>query len=647
MKKSQPRNDDATIRRAAEAVVVAWDELSDMELMKDRALAVIAKNDVGRPFRKGAMLLRKLRRINVVAARQAKRTQSQAVLRRTIACVLPAVCMVDLASRCLATTATYTWGGNTSNDWTTATNWVPSTAYPNKGNAGISDFNVVIPAVFSPASAPELDESSSSASVTIDSLTINPFGSLTLFGGVVMYLDGPTITDNGSISVSSRVYTAGGIEHFDTPGLVINGLLTGSGALNLDGCAVEGTFTQDSGHTIQGAGGIEGTITNDGTIIAETPSSTASGISFNGSAATNNGVIKADYGSTVYIYSTTVTQGSGGQIIADGGVVDVDLGATVNGGTISSTHGGLIENVGTDTFNGVKNTGAFEAIASSTVNMSGSSANSGNITVDSTAQFNVLGQATLSVTGHLANNGNILVNSTNDEIHPATLTLTTPITGSGALSVLPLGSVVFAMNAGGSSQTTINITGSGQIDLGNNHFIINYGASPDPVATIRSYLVTGYNGGPWNGPGINSSAANSHYGLGYADGKDGIVSGLSSGQIEIKYTLYGDANLDGVVNGADFTILATNLGKSVSGWDQGDFLYTGTVTGGDFTALVANLGKTASGADVVLPASIYAAVDAFAAANGLMADVPEPATGSVLLIGGGGALMGRRRKQSA
>jgi hypothetical protein len=62
----------------------------------------------------------------------------------------------------------------------------------------------------------------------------------------------------------------------------------------------------------------------------------------------------------------------------------------------------------------------------------------------------------------------------------------------------------------------------------------------------------------------------------------------------------------------------------------------------DFTDLVANLGKEDNGADVVLPASDYTAIDAFAAANGLMADVPEPTCllVPVLMVG---TLLSRRR----
>jgi hypothetical protein len=120
-------------------------------------------------------------------------------------------------------------------------------------------------------------------------------------------------------------------------------------------------------------------------------------------------------------------------------------------------------------------------------------------------------------------------------------------------------------------------------------------------------LKSGYNGGAWNGAGIYSSAAalpaNSHYGIGYADGEGGVVAGLTSGQIELKYTLLGDMFLTGTVTGSDFTTLIGKLGKAVSGWDQGDFLYTGAVTGSDFTALIGNLGKSASEAAVALPAS--------------------------------------------
>jgi hypothetical protein len=200
----------------------------------------------------------------------------------------------------------------------------------------------------------------------------------------------------------------------------------------------------------------------------------------------------------------------------------------------------------------------------------------------------------------------------------------------------------------GTVLTLDTLANSGTLNLQNSELLINYGTGSDPIASVRAQLISGRAGGTWNGVGIDSSTAglpaNSHYALGYADGADHVVVGLSSGTIEVKYTLLGDADLDGVVTGSDFTALVGNLGKSGRVWDQGDFEYTGSVTGSDFTDLVSNLGKSSNGGSVVLPAADYVAIDAFAQANGLMADVPEPATGSMLLIAGAGMFMRRRRK---
>ncbi|HEY1921272.1 MAG TPA: hypothetical protein VGG44_00790 [Tepidisphaeraceae bacterium] len=197
-----------------------------------------------------------------------------------------------------------------------------------------------------------------------------------------------------------------------------------------------------------------------------------------------------------------------------------------------------------------------------------------------------------------------------------------------------------------STINSLTLNGTAALDVTNQHLTISYAAGQDPIAQIRAYLLSGYNGGSWTGLGIQSSlaTASSGYGLGYADSADPAnPAELTPGTIEIKYTLNGDANLDGVVSGEDFTILASNLGKSVSGWDQGDFNYDNLVSGEDFTALISNLGKSSNGASVTLPASDYAAIDAFAAAHGLAADVPEPAAAGILIAAGVGCAMRRRR----
>ena len=251
-----------------------------------------------------------------------------------------------------------------------------------------------------------------------------------------------------------------------------------------------------------------------------------------------------------------------------------------------------------------------------TINVTGGSANLGVIT--GTGTLNVGGDASSSVTASGLQQSTVAITSKGD------LTLTS----GGATNAI----------------SALNISGGGILNLTSTKVIISYFEKSDPVTTIRAYLAGGYNSGNWNGPGIDSSsaAANHNYAIGYADSADpGNPAGLGLEQIEIAYTLYGDTNLDGTVNSIDFGDMAANFGKSGKVWDQGDFNYDGVVNSIDFGLLAANFGKSASGADVALPASDWAALDAFAAANGLMADVPEPCSAALALTVGLGFLAGR------
>jgi PEP-CTERM motif len=208
--------------------------------------------------------------------------------------------------------------------------------------------------------------------------------------------------------------------------------------------------------------------------------------------------------------------------------------------------------------------------------------------------------------------------------------------------------VQLGTSTGLATVTSLSVGANGTFDVNNNHVIIDYGSGPDPIASIAALLKTGYNGGNWNGlGGIISTAAQLNnatpgsllYGLGYADSADpGNPAKLASGTIEIAYTLLGDANLSGVVDGTDFGIVAANFNKGVTGWDQGDFNYDNVVDGRDFGDLAANFNKGASGA------AAWQALEAFAAANGLLADVPEPTSIGLVALGACG-LMARRRRR--
>lgn len=151
----------------------------------------------------------------------------------------------------------------------------------------------------------------------------------------------------------------------------------------------------------------------------------------------------------------------------------------------------------------------------------------------------------------------------------------------------------------------------GILDLKDNAMIVDY-SGDSPVEDIRQYITYAYDTGPgathWIRDGINSSiaaaiAANTNEphktGLGYGEATDLFTSfpasfegqSIDSSTVLVKYTFYGDANLSGNVNLADFNRLAANFGQSPRRWSQGDFNYDQLVNLADFNRLAGNFGQ--------------------------------------------------------
>ncbi len=122
-------------------------------------------------------------------------------------------------------------------------------------------------------------------------------------------------------------------------------------------------------------------------------------------------------------------------------------------------------------------------------------------------------------------------------------------------------------------------------------FLINYTGTAQSTAdaTVQSILAASYNSGGGHfasGTIYSPTATAAAKALGWNDN--------NSNQITVAYTVYGDANLDGAVNGADLGAVLANFGSTNGTWYMGDFNYDGSVNGADLGVVLANFGQHVS-----------------------------------------------------
>ncbi len=177
---------------------------------------------------------------------------------------------------------------------------------------------------------------------------------------------------------------------------------------------------------------------------------------------------------------------------------------------------------------------------------------------------------------------------------------------------------------------------AGQFELSSNDLDLT-GAS---LASITNQIKQGLYSG--TSQGITSAAASSgaahlqtlgvlvnNNGAGTALYGNGTTLGLfdsrspASGDVLVKYTFFGDANLDGSVSVADFARIDTGFTGHLSGWYNGDFNYDGTIDGSDYT-LIDNAFNTTGSASIAAPTSLLASSSAA---------VPEPAGAALFFAG--------------
>jgi beta-glucanase (GH16 family) len=188
------------------------------------------------------------------------------------------------------------------------------------------------------------------------------------------------------------------------------------------------------------------------------------------------------------------------------------------------------------------------------------------------------------------------------------LTLTRPMTVAGGVTLTKAGTGTLELNGllagrvdllAGTTRivsdpaanrlarvTSLNLDPAATLDLTDGALLLD---SPNGHAPLVASLAAAYRAGRWDGAGITSStaAADARHatGLGYADNASSLL---------IRYTFYGDADLNGNVDGADLARLVSGMqvAPGSATWAQGDFNYDQTVDADDFALF--NLGRAAA-----------------------------------------------------
>ncbi len=325
--------------------------------------------------------------------------------------------------------------------------------------------------------------------------------------------------------------------------------------------------------------------------------------------------------------------------------------------TISSGKTLTIDGPNGSVLTGTLNNSGTLAITGGTTQILANSTQGGTFTVSTgaTLKFNgTLGSASLT-----SNGSTLFAANANSGILNRTLSTLSIGTGGAVTVAAATQTAGPTVNPNRTVLVTPNltVTGTGTLNLNNNDMIVQ-GVGATGLTTITSEIAHARNTGSsglWTGTGITSSSAatvSNNTALAVALNNDGNGNTLFStfdGQtvtntdVLVKYTYAGDANMDGVVNGSDYTLIDNSFNSGAPPtWRNGDFNYDGKINGDDYIQIDNAFNSEGSASYASEPAG---PTEIIATATQQIAAVPEPASVCVLGLAAVGLMERRRRRK--
>jgi hypothetical protein len=197
----------------------------------------------------------------------------------------------------------------------------------------------------------------------------------------------------------------------------------------------------------------------------------------------------------------------------------------------------------------------------------------------------------------------------------------------------------------------LSLSGTGTLNLHQANLVVDYDPSPNPYDDVAEAVKNAWNSGTWDASGITCDGDANTYALGVADNNDPDFATrphleddtvpVDPTSVLVRYTFYGNANLDDRVDAADLSKLLGNFGTilpnpdDIMGWFLGNFNYDDRVDAADLSKLLGNWGEIeGAGGLSDGPAPVGGGVP-----------TPEPATLALLALGAGAMLARRRRSR--